>query len=967
MYNTKKERKRSQNSISILLTAILVTGQLFSSGAVFAAEASSTTPPKAPSKSEFKPVEGWEDYNYFNYAEALQKSIYFYDAEKCGADAGNGIIEWRGACHVGDEKIPLENTSLSASFIEKYRKILDPDGDGAVDVHGGFHDAGDHVRFGLPQSYTAGTLGWGFLEFRDSFKAIGEEEHMIDILRYFTDTFLRCSFLDEDGKLIAFCYMVGEGDLDHSYWGPPELYPPSIPRPADFATVESPGTDVCASTAAALATSYLIFKDSDPDYAKECLKVAKAQYDFANEYRGMSKGDGYYTSAYYEDELAWAAVWLYECTGNMDYIDDIASIDSDGYYTGYLGKIIPENFNTNTWYNTWTHCWDAVWSGVFLRLNVLFPDDERWDFFSRWNVEYHSAGKAKHTDPHDVNYDTTSPAGYIMINGWGSARYNTAAQLCALTYQKHHPERTDFGEWAKGQMEYIMGRNPMGYSYIVGYGYEKGLPFAQHPHHRAAHGSKTLSMNDPLVHRHILWGALVGGPDKDDYHQDVTTDFVYNEVAVDYNAAFVGACAGLYEYYGKDHKPIPNFTTKEAKSDDYYCEARIEREIENCTQIVLNLHNESSQPPHYETGMMAKYFFNISEMLEAGQTIDDVQFSITYDEQISLQDEPIEYRGPFKWDDAGTYYYEFDWSGRKIYGERELQISLAAKQDSNYITHWDPTNDYSRKDVTDTYAVTKNVPVYLNGVKVYGEEPPKMGAKPTPTKDPNATPDPNAAVIVLYKSASGDASTKNAIRPTINIKNTGTTPINLSDLKIRYWFTSDGNEQNSFICEYAVCGTDNVIGNFYKIENPVSDADTYCEITFKDAAGKLSAGASTGTIPFRIEGASDYDQTNDYSYDSNIEKNLAENNKITAYVSGKLKYGIEAVTISSGEDIILGDINDNGSVDAIDFGTLRKYLLGISDLDSDAYTRADVNKDTNVNAIDFALIRKYLLGIIKSF
>jgi len=27
-------------------------------------------------------------------------------------------------------------------------------------------------------------------------------------------------------------------------------------------------------------------------------------------------------------------------------------------------------------------------------------------------------------------------------------------------------------------MEYLMGRNPMGYSYIVGYGYEKGLPFA---------------------------------------------------------------------------------------------------------------------------------------------------------------------------------------------------------------------------------------------------------------------------------------------------------------------------------------------------------------------------------------------------------------------------------------------------------------------------------------------------------
>jgi hypothetical protein len=347
VYNSKKDRERSYKKskvrLSIFLAAIIITGQLFTSSEVFAVT--------APSKGDFKPVEGWENYNYFNFAEALQKSIYFYDAEKCGAAAGydkGGKIEWRGSCHEVDEAIPLSNTSLSSAFIEKYKSILDPDGDGAVDVHGGFHDAGDHVRFGLPQSYTAGTLGWGFYEFRDAFKKSGQEEHMIEILKYFTDTFLRCSFLDEKGDLIAFCYMVGEGDLDHSYWGPPELYPPNIPRPADFATAETPGTDVCASTSAALAISYLNFIDSDPEYAKECLTVAKAQYDFAKKYQGMSKGDGYYTSAYYEDELAWAAVWLYACTGEMDYIDDIVSIDSEGYYTGYINKIIPENFNTTT-------------------------------------------------------------------------------------------------------------------------------------------------------------------------------------------------------------------------------------------------------------------------------------------------------------------------------------------------------------------------------------------------------------------------------------------------------------------------------------------------------------------------------------------------------------------------------------------------------------------------------------------
>ncbi|EPR13428.1 glycoside hydrolase family 9 protein [Ruminiclostridium papyrosolvens] len=949
MSKVQKERKRR---LSVLLIIALIAGQIFSAVTV-----SAEAPP-----SSFTPAEGWENYNYFNFAEALQKSLYFYDAEKCGEEAGydkGGRLEWRGSCHEGDAKIPLKYTNLSAAFLEKYKSVIDPDGDGTVDVHGGFHDAGDHVRFGLPQSYAAGTLGWGFYEFRDSYKAIGEEQHTIDILKYFTDTFLRCSYLDKDGNLIAFCYMVGEGDVDHCYWGPPELYPEEYAktRPADFATAETPGSDVCASTAAALCTSYLNFKDSDPQYAEKCLKVAKAMYEFAKKYRGKAAGDGYYTSDYDEDELAWAAVWLYQCTGNMDYVKDIDSVDAQGNYTGYMKRIIPETYNTNTWYNSWTHCWDAVWAGTFLKLNELLPENELFNFIASWNVEYLSGGVAKHTDPNDHNYYKPSPAGYTMINGWGSARYNTAAQLCALVYMKHHPERTDFGEWAKKEMEYLMGRNPMGYSYIVGYGYEQGLPFAHHPHHRAAHGSKTNSMNDPVEHRHILWGALAGGPDANDYHIDSTTEYAYNEVAVDYNAAFVGALAGLYNYYGQGQKPIANFPPKEPRADDYYCEARVARETADSTQVVLRVHNESCQPPHYETGMKVRYFFNINELLKSGQTIDDVIFAVEYDEQISMQQDPIKYTGPFKWDDAGTYYYEFDWSGSKIYGDRELQISFRAKQDSNYMTHWDSYNDYSMKNLTSTYAVTKNVPVYLDGTLVYGEEAPKLDPSTDP-ENPDTSP---PSISVSYKCGASD-TIKNTIRSSINIKNTGTVPINLSDIKLRYWFTNDGNQQNSFTCEYAALGTSNVTGNFTNISNPVTGADTYCEIGFTSEAGKLSPGGSTGAIPFRIEGTTDYDKTNDYSYDSKMT-DLGDNTKITGYIKGELKYGVEPVVIN----IKLGDLDGSGTVDAIDFALMKKYLLGSLQLDSESCVRADVNKDNSVNAIDLALLKKYLLGTISAF
>ena len=133
-----------------------------------------------------------------------------------------------------------------------------------------------------------------------------------------------------------------------------------------------------------------------------------------------------------------------------------------------------------------------------------------------------------------------------MLNNYGSCRYNAAAQMCAAVYAKETGDKR-FSDWAVTQMDYILGNNPMGYSYLVGYGDQ----YASHPHHRASHGSTTLNMDDPVDQVHILWGALVGGPDETDKHVDLTKDYIYNEVAVDYNAAFTGALAGLYDLYGK--------------------------------------------------------------------------------------------------------------------------------------------------------------------------------------------------------------------------------------------------------------------------------------------------------------------------------------------------------------------------------------------------------------------------------
>ena len=163
-------------------------------------------------------VSAAEDYS--NFAKALQYSIYFYDSNMCGEEVEeNTRFTWRGDCHTYDSQLPLntEYTNLSSEFINKYKDILDPDGDGYVDVSGGFHDAGDHVKFGMPEAYAASTLGWGYYEFRDSYVKTRQNDHIETILKYFNDYFMKCTFRNASGDVVAFCYQVGDGKIGRAH------------------------------------------------------------------------------------------------------------------------------------------------------------------------------------------------------------------------------------------------------------------------------------------------------------------------------------------------------------------------------------------------------------------------------------------------------------------------------------------------------------------------------------------------------------------------------------------------------------------------------------------------------------------------------------------------------------------------------------------------------------------------------
>lgn len=794
-----------------------------------------------------------EPNNYHNYAEALQLTLCFYDANKCGDEvADDGYYSWRGNCHVKDAEIPLQpmtpmptvNTgngdkdddgkdnglgsyegegdggeseaeglyvgvNMSEDFIKANKKYLDPDGNGTIDLTGGWHDAGDHVKFGLPGSYSASTVGWGYYEFCDAYKEMGLDKHVEDELRWINDYFMKATFLDDDGKVVAYCYQVGEGNNDHNYWCPPELQVDGtfvassscgVKRPAYFATTEMPASDQCAGAAASLAVNYLNFKDTDPEYAQKCLDYALALYDFAVETHteeweigttptatSLGYDGGFYTSSYDYDELAWAAVWLYYCTENYDYINDIIAVDETittekgaHPYTGYMKRIITDT--GNCWQNIWVHCWDTVWGGVFAKLAPVTNTARDWYIF-RYNLEFWSGCPAS-TDTSKWGYepvhghkyfgmddliwntpmtyeeipalkdsDTSSdfiaksPNGWAVVSGYGSARYNTAAGLCACVYAKTTGDET-FLPWAEAQMSYILGDNPMGYSYIVGYGNN----YASQPHHRSSHCSPTQSMDDPTTQVHTLWGALVGGPDLKDFHSDITKDYIYNEVTDDYNAGICGDLAGLYHFYGAKGKKYenenyvrPDFDMSE-NANGYeqidadgnpiptglYISGGKNQETDAGVQIKIVVHNRTVNPPKFESNLKARYYFNISEQQKIGEDISFIETRVDYDQEKSFTDGKNEavISDPIKYDDKGTYYVEISWQNCDFYGSRVYQFGLLNKMNpETYDTVWDSTNDYSYADLVsfeddnDASAITDKITLYADDVLIWGTEP----------------------------------------------------------------------------------------------------------------------------------------------------------------------------------------------------------------------------------------------------
>ncbi|MGR6542261.1 glycoside hydrolase family 9 protein [Paenibacillus tundrae] len=956
-----------------------------------------------------------------NYAEALQKAIYFYETQRSGKLPADNRVEWRGDSGLRDGS------------------------DVGVDLTGGWYDAGDHVKFGLPMAYSATMLAWSVVEYRDGYENAGQLEEIKDNIKWATDYFMKAH--TKPNELWG---QVGAGNTDHAWWGPAEVM--QMNRPSFKIDASCPGSDLAGETAAALAAASIVFADDEPEYSAKLLRHAKELYSFADTYRGkysdcITDAQSFYNSwSGYYDELAWGGAWLYLATNDSAYLSK-AIAATDQWASG----------GSSNWPYTWTQGWDNKNYGAQILLaritsSLNMPEAARFIQSTERNLDYWSVG----TNGHRVKY---TPGGLAWLDQWGSLRYAANASFIAFVYSdwvSDPVKKARYQDFAVSQMDYILGDNPRQSSYVVGYG--QNAP--QHPHHRTAHGSWANSESVPTSHRHILYGAMVGGPNASDQYTDDIGDYVSNEVATDYNAGFTGALAKMNLLFGQGHQPLANFPAPEVKGDEIFVEAAIKASGSNFTEIRAMLNNRSAWPARMGDQLSFKYFLDLSEVYAAGRTVSDVNVTASYAEGATIS-QPVVV-------DASQHIYAItaDFSGTKIYpgGEghyrKEIQFRISGPQGA-----WNPNNDHSFQNLgTGNVAKSAYLPVYDAGIRVYGQEPgiapvtaPSVPANVqavagstqvalTWTAVPGATSysvkrapvtggpyisvatginglthtdtgltngttyyyvvtavnsagesgnsvqvsaTPQAATVVpgtlaltgtagnaqtnlSWTSSAGTASYKvqralaggaytdvatdlttltytdatavngttysyrivavnaagqtlsnvvtltpsappattgtlefqyrttgsgvssNAVTPQFNVKNTGTQAVDLSTVKLRYYFTKDGSGDLSFWCDYAQVGAANIEGRFVNVNPAKGTADTYLEISFKPGAGSLAPGAETGVIQARFSKTnwSNFDQSNDYSYDATKTAFTAWN-QVTGYQGGTQVWGIE--------------------------------------------------------------------------
>lgn len=497
-----------------------------------------------------------QDLSQDDYKKALWMTTRFYGGQRSGEN------NWLLADHLPNGV----NANLKGV-------VFRADRDGSVDLSGGWHDCGDHVKFGQTQFYSAYMLLKAYEQFKAGFDDYYSADYagyksqstsgaatgwqwegnghdpngipdLLDEVKHATDFFIKCT---PNGS--TFYYQVGDGgspgdhatnntgvkiqtlavdeggNNDNGAGSPSGPFRGAYKNPNDGAMAS-----LCAAALALMSKQYEPF---DPAYASLCLTHAQNAYTYASNHVGEAAGTangGFYPS-HDNPYNPWAICLgeMHKATGENSYKTTMNALS-----VGLTGspKVKP-NINYSFDYSN-------------IGELALFVMAELGNSTAKASFNQHFTN-------HWVNgTQYGAEENYKGGGGWGQLRYTGNASYIVALHSKLNGLNS-LNAKVYDNVDYILGSNNAKQSFVVGFAPVAigGVDYAEHPHHRSLYlrdddPSGTDMVTTSIPSKNIQFGALVGGNKTSSAsYNDTWTEYVNTEVCIDYNAGILGGIAAI--------------------------------------------------------------------------------------------------------------------------------------------------------------------------------------------------------------------------------------------------------------------------------------------------------------------------------------------------------------------------------------------------------------------------------------
>uniref|UniRef100_H2YH66 cellulase n=1 Tax=Ciona savignyi TaxID=51511 RepID=H2YH66_CIOSA len=193
--------------------------------------------------------------------------MLFYEAQRSGTLPSDQRVPWRSDSGLSDGA------------------------DNNIDLAGGYYDGAGYIKYNFPMAFSTTLLSWGVIRYKRTYEALGQLDYVLDTIKWTTDYFIKCHPEPD-----VFYGQVSDNAADSQYFGRPEDM--NYQRRSYKIDFSNSGTDLAAEAAATNAPRR--------SYKLSIQPAAQA-------YGGSGK---------YNDELAWAALWLYKLTRTRSYFND---------------------------------------------------------------------------------------------------------------------------------------------------------------------------------------------------------------------------------------------------------------------------------------------------------------------------------------------------------------------------------------------------------------------------------------------------------------------------------------------------------------------------------------------------------------------------------------------------------------------------------------------------------------------